>query len=176
MSRIRIRWFVSALLLLAGTSAALGQVVYQWKDATGNVHYTDTPPPTGATLLKGPKPASVAARTGDDKPMLRMKCRPDISAADCAAARRALQADLDDLKRTDAQEQSNAGETDSDAATKQQLTRIRADNCALWRNGLAALQRRQSGVKGGDRLTAEDRAAIPGQIEQAKQRIMHFCD
>ncbi len=30
--------------------------VYQWKDAQGGMHFTDTPPPAGAVLIKGPKP------------------------------------------------------------------------------------------------------------------------
>ncbi len=178
MSRIRMCWFLSTLLLVASASAAFGQVVYQWKDATGNMHYTDTPPPAGATLLKGPKPAAAAGPAGDDKSMLRMKCRPDISAGDCAAARQASQAELDDLASTSQQEQGNASETDSDVASKQQFARIRADECSQSRIVLAALQRRQNDVDVdvGERLTAEDRVAMPRLIEEADQRIAHFCD
>lgn len=176
MSRIRIHCLFVALLLMASASIALGQVVYPWKDATGTVHYTDTAPPPGATLLKGPKAAAAATPAGGDKPMLRMKCRPDISAADCAAARKALQADLEDLAHTVQQEQGNASTMDCGDASRQHLARIRADNCSQWRTVLALLQRRQSGVDVGERLTAEERAAVPTQVEEADQRIAHFCD
>lgn len=39
-----------ALLVAAGAAAA--QTVYKWKDAQGKLHYADTPPPTGARVLK----------------------------------------------------------------------------------------------------------------------------
>lgn len=45
-----------ALLVAAGAAAAKGQV-YKWKDAKGEVHYSDTPPPPGAQALKTPDQA-----------------------------------------------------------------------------------------------------------------------
>ncbi|MEO7050415.1 MAG: DUF4124 domain-containing protein [Rhodanobacter sp.] len=171
-----MRWFLLASMLAASLSAALGQVVYQWKDAAGSTHYTDTPPPSGATLLKGPKPVAVRASAANNKPMLQTKCRPDISAADCAAARNALQADLEDLARSAPTAQGSAGGTESDATSKLQLARMRADSCSESRAVLAVLQRRQNNVDVGEQLTVDDRASIPGQIEEAGQRIAHFCD
>lgn len=37
-----------ALVLVVG-SAAASSTVYKWKDANGGLHFTDTPPPAGAT-------------------------------------------------------------------------------------------------------------------------------
>jgi glutaredoxin len=39
-----------ALLVMAAAAAAQGQV-YKWKDAKGQIHYGDTPPPQGAQVL-----------------------------------------------------------------------------------------------------------------------------
>lgn len=40
-----------ALLVAAGAAAAQGQI-YKWKDAKGELHYGDTPPPQGAQTLQ----------------------------------------------------------------------------------------------------------------------------
>lgn len=50
MSGVRTRRFALATLLAVAVvfcSSTQAQV-YRWKDASGNVHYTDTPPPTSA--------------------------------------------------------------------------------------------------------------------------------
>ncbi|WP_051971792.1 glutaredoxin family protein [Massilia sp. 9096] len=50
-----------ALLVAAGAAAAQAQV-YKWKDAKGQLHYGDTPPPQGAqTLQVAGKPAPAPA-------------------------------------------------------------------------------------------------------------------
>ena len=170
-----VRWFVLAVLLVASTTALCDQVIYKWKDAAGSVHYSDTPPPPGATLIKGPKPARSAAQDDADKPMMQLKCRPDISAADCDAARRSLQHDVDDLERTARQPNSAETAATSKADMDKELADIRAKNCSESRTVLAVLQKRERG-EGSDRLTAEDIAAIPGQIKDAEARIAHFCD
>lgn len=173
----RIHWLLSGLLLVASVATAGGQVVYKWKDSGGSVHFTDTAPPPGATLLKGPRPAPVADPTTEqgDKPMLRMPCRPDISAADCDAARRSLQADLEDLERTSQQVQGNGKGTVSNDEAKRQVSSIRANECSMWRDVLASLEDRLSDTNTG-RLTASARAAMPAQIADAKQRIASSCD
>jgi glutaredoxin len=53
-----------ALLVVAGAAAAQSQI-YKWKDAKGQVHYGDTPPPQGAqTLQVAGQPAPAAANSG----------------------------------------------------------------------------------------------------------------
>jgi glutaredoxin len=41
-----------ALLVVAGAAAAQSGQIYKWKDALGETHYSDTPPPQGAQTLK----------------------------------------------------------------------------------------------------------------------------
>lgn len=180
MPSIRIRWLVSGLLLFASVATASGQVVYKWKDSGGNVHFTDTPPPVEATLLKGPKPAPVAetkttpATTRDDQPMQSAPCRPDISAADCDAARRALQTDLENIEPARQQSPGNTTRMVSKGEADQQ-TATRANDCSMWRDVLASLEDRQSD-KNPERLTASARAALPAQIADAKNRIAGSCE
>ena len=171
------RWLLSGLLLVASVATASGQVVYKWKDSGGNVHFTDTPPPPGVTLLKGPKPASVAEPTSarDDKPMLRQPCRPDNSAAECDSARRSLQADLEDLERTYPQVQRNLKGTVSGDESKRQLTANRASECSMSRNVIAKLHDRQTG-RSTKILTVEDRAEIPAQIAEAERWKARSCN
>lgn len=52
-----------ALLVAAGAAAAMGQV-YKWKDARGEVHYGDTPPPQGAQTLKTQDQAQPGSQPG----------------------------------------------------------------------------------------------------------------
>ncbi len=163
------------LLFAAVSSATFGSTLYKWRDAAGAVHYTDTPPPAGARLLPAPKSATLEAQAVRDKPMLRVKCRPDISATDCAAARKALQADLEDLART-----SDQVERETPSISRAEIDQRRAvmelDDCKLQRRVLVLLERRQSGDdKGGDRLTAAERAAVPAQIAEAKAAISRVC-
>ena len=177
MPLLRIRWLLTALLLVACLATAAGQVVYKWKDSGGNVHFTDTVPPPGATLLKGPRPAPVAQSTTavDDKPMLSEQCRPDVSAAECDAARRSLQVNLEDLERTAQQVRESSAGTVSDDKAKRQAIASRANECSMWRDVLASLEDRQND-KNTERLTASARAALPAQIAEAERQIAGSCN
>lgn len=71
----------SALALALASQASAWQQVYQWKDANGVTHYSQTPPPAGkfesrTIVNRQPTPAQ-GAQTGD---------RPTES-PDCARAR-----------------------------------------------------------------------------------------
>jgi hypothetical protein len=45
---------ILAMEAMAQPASAAGGL-YKWQDATGWIHFTQTPPPPGATLLEGPK-------------------------------------------------------------------------------------------------------------------------
>lgn len=180
--RVVVSFFILSVLLLISTAAsAAGQVVYKWKDSGGVVHYTDTPPPADATLLNGPKPApgrdsrTAPSSAWADKPLLSAPCRSDITAAECDAARLGLQADLEDLKQT-AQE---GRKSDQRAMSKDEVdgrvAMLRAKECSDMRNVLMHLRDRQS-RKSKEILTAEERASVPAQIEQAEGAITRSCE
>lgn len=175
MSKNHVYWILLTLLLIAFAATACGGTVYKWQDAAGNVHYTDTPPPAGATLLSKPTPTD-AAPAEQDKPMLSAPCRPDISAADCELARKAMQRDYEDLVRTAQQAGRESPSSISQAESQRQVAAIWAENCRQAKSMLAVLQRRLSGdAHGGDKLTAEERAAVPAQITEMESRIAHVC-
>ena len=70
-------WLAAGLLCLALPAAA--QQVYQWKDANGVTHYTDTPPPGQS------KPT---VRTGGGKAPAQAAAAPKpVANADCTNAR-----------------------------------------------------------------------------------------
>lgn len=75
-------WILGLGFVLASTPL-LAQTVYQWKDARGVTHYSDSPPPKGATKreLRGDSPASagVSATT--------VANAPEGDSAQCAQAR-----------------------------------------------------------------------------------------
>lgn len=179
--RVVVTFFIlSGFLLISTATSAAGQVVYKWKDAGGAVHYTDTPPPAGAILLNGPKLATgPGARTAatparKDKPMLSAPCRSDITAAECGAARRALQADLEDLERTaQAARKGDKGDVSRDQGERRVAT-LRAKDCSETRNVLMHLKDRQSG-KSTEILTTEERASVPAQIAEAEGSMARYC-
>lgn len=174
-------FLLSGLLLVATTATAAGQVIYKWKDSGGIVHYTDTPPPAGATLLNEPRSVPVFERaTGstperDDKPMLREPCRPDISAAECDAVRRSLQADLDDLARNYGEVGDDKKDAVSDDEANRRDAALRERECSESRNALGHLRDRQTG-KSTEVLTAEERASVPAQIADVERAIASSCN
>jgi hypothetical protein len=73
-STVLIRGF--ALLVLAGAcTTALAGKIYQWKDAQGVTHYSDSPPPEGKAKDRQidnrgePAPAAIAAGKSVENPM-----------------------------------------------------------------------------------------------------------
>lgn len=167
---------LSGLLLVATAAVAADNTIYKWRDSGDVVHYTDTPPPAGTTLLKGPKlaPAVETASSVDDKPMLRAPCRPDITAAECEAARLALQPNLEDLERTTQGARTNRQRDVSDEEANRRVAVLRAKECSDMRNVLVHLRDRQSG-KSTEILTAEERASVPSQIVETEAAIASAC-
>ena len=160
-----------------GAATAYGQEIYKWKDAGGAVHFTDTPPPPGATLLKGPKPSPIPAQNAvvDDKPTMRAPCRPDISPADCEAARRSLHADLDDVERSSQQMQKNSRREASEDEMRRRMAALRQKECSQWRYALGILQDRNNG-KFTEILSEEELTDIPAQIAEAERQLANHCD
>ncbi len=161
MIRPRLPLLVLASALVMGVAGAAGNTVYKWKDASGGLHFSDTPPPAGATLISGPK-APVSQGSPAD-------CRPDISAEDCARAQAALQRDADGL----AQDLS-ASESASDENHDARLVELRAQECEHLRLTRVELERRQSG-ESSEILTDEERAALPASIAEIDSKISAAC-
>jgi hypothetical protein len=75
-------WILGLGFVLA-SAPLLAQTVYQWKDARGVTHYSDSPPPKGATKreLRSRQPASAEASAVTTAKV------PEGDSAQCAQAR-----------------------------------------------------------------------------------------
>jgi hypothetical protein len=163
MTLSHARPLLLALALVAGTAAASG-TVYKWKDAVGGLHFSDTPPPAGATLISGPKaPVSQAV------PAPQPDCRPDISAEECAEARAALQRDAEDIAR-----ETPPGDPAQRESDDRKVSELRAQECEQLRQIRSALEHRRSG-KSTEILTDEERAALPASIAEVDSKIGDIC-
>ena len=149
-----------ALVTVVG-SAAASSTVYKWN---GGLHFSDTPPPAGATLISGPKVTRPAASVPPQP-----DCRTDISAEDCAQARAALESDAETLGS-----EVKAEDPATDDAYVRRANQLRAEDCEMLRQGKAAIEKRMSG-ESTEILTDEERAAQPEQLADIERRLSGNC-
>ena len=140
-----------AVLFATGAALAAGGTVYKWKDAQGGLHFSDTPPPPGATLISGPAGSNA---------------RP---AADTAQALEALQHDAADLAR-----ETPAMDPAAQAAADDRASALRAEECGMLRLEKTELERRRTG-ESKEILSDEERAALPASIAENAARIESTC-
>ena len=76
-------WILGFGCFVLASTPLLAQTVYQWKDARGVTHYSDSPPPKGATKreLRSYQPAAAAASA------VTTAKAPEGDDAQCAQAR-----------------------------------------------------------------------------------------
>ncbi len=121
--------FVACLLAIAAVDAH-AQSVWKWRDASGQLHISDTAPPPGTpatNIVSGPMRATA--------PVASPKAAtPGASAPD---------SDLDKKKKAADKDQADKEKADK-AATDQKNAAIRADNCARATSAAAGIQ---SGVR-----------------------------
>jgi hypothetical protein len=156
--------FVAALLVLAAAGAS-AQNVYKWRDASGVMHISDTPPPAGAAQVTQsavagagkvvepvPKPASAASGAqGGDGELQKKKAAADAAKASAVAAEKA---------RID---QQNAAAHASNCAAAQEQARV-----------LGSGQRMVTVNANGEREVLDD-AAIAARQKQNQQVIAENC-
>ena len=143
---------IAALLLQAPVFAE----IYKWTDTSGEVHYTQTPPPSGVAsqIIQGaPPPAESEATIRQEQQKLQ--------------------------EQLDAMEERRAKREEEEAIEKQrqELSKINEKNCITAKNNLAKLQ--QGGIKRyltpeGEviRLTDEDRQR---RISEAQKQVEQYC-
>jgi len=143
---------IAALLLQAPVFAE----IYKWTDTSGEVHYTQTPPPSGVAsqIIQGaPPPAEPEATIRQEQQKLQ--------------------------EQLDAMEERRAKREEEEAIEKQrqELSKINEKNCITAKNNLAKLQ--QGGIKRyltpeGEviRLTDEDRQR---RITEAQKQVAQYC-
>ena len=138
------------LLILAAASAAAWSQTYKWRDASGTVQYSDTPPPLGAKdvqqLRKAAPPAQSAA---------------PAASSSASAPKGYAEQDAEYRKRVAAKQEADAKQAKSD-----EEERNRARNCELAKSQLAALEAGARMVKLDSR--GERQALSDEEREQAR--------
>lgn len=152
----RWRWTATLLISTLLLQSPVSGGIYKWTDASGEVHYTQTPPPKGIATQKiqdTPPPAESQQSIHEDQQELQER----IDAMD---ERRARQDEEADIKK---QQKENR--------------EIGEKNCITAKNNLAKLQ--QGGIKryltpAGEviRLTEDDRQR---RITEATNQVEQYC-
>ena len=155
--------FVACLLTLA-VAGAHAQSLWKWRDASGQLHIGDTPPPPGTPakdimstpaggVLTPPAPAPAAATTA--------------SAADSALDRKKKAADQDKADKAKADR----------AAIEAKNAAIRKDNCARAQAQLSSLQSGQRIARinaQGEREVLDD-AGRASELQRTQDVIANNC-
>ena len=142
------------VLIFAFTLPATGQV-YSWKDESGRIHYTDTPPPgIEAKAVKGTGATPAAQSTAS----------PQKSTAEI---------ELEFRQRREA-----AAEAEAKAAREKEKEDAQMEACAQARDHLSALESGQR-MRRMDSKTGEmsyvDDAARTAEVDRLKKQISELC-
>jgi len=130
--------------------------IYKWTDGSGEVHYTQTPPPNGMTAqtIQGAPPPAESDKTIHEE---QQKLQQQLDAFEERRAEREAQEAIE--------------------KQRQELAKIDEKNCITAQGNLAKLQ--QGGIKRyltpeGEviRLTEEDRQR---RINEAHQQVEKYC-
>jgi len=143
------------LILLASSTLGLSQT-YKWRDASGNMQYSDMPPPPGAKdvrQLRGAAPAPQAPSSA-------------------SAAKSVADQDAEFRKRLASKQEAEGKQVKAEEEEK-----ARARNCELARSQLAALESGARMVKldsKGERLALDDAEREQARME-AKKAVDTWC-
>ena len=152
--RLQTAALIIATLLLQSPLIAAS---YKWTDNSGEVHYTQTPPPSGidSQVIQGAPPPAESGQT------IRQEQQKLQQQLDAMEERR------DERKKEETIEKQH-----------QELIKINEKNCIIAENNLAKLH--QGGIKRyltpeGEviRLTEEDRQR---RITEAKKQVEKICN
>ncbi|WP_374591850.1 DUF4124 domain-containing protein [Aquabacterium sp.] len=160
------------LLAVGLLSPALAQ--YKWRDASGNTHYSDTPPPPGTPakdVLAQPR-NSAAARAAK---LVTAPAASEASAAAPAAAASSVKAsdpELEARKRKEKEQQDAKRKADDEKQAKE-----RQENCQRARGYMRSLedgQRITRTNENGEREFLDDQQRAQ-EIERTRQGIANNC-
>jgi len=135
--------FAACLMALAATGAH-AQNLWKWRDASGQLHITDTAPPAGTpakNILSAP-PGAVPAAAVQLTPLGSGPApgtAPAAAADPAAAASKAADAALDKKKKVADKERADKEAADR-AAIDAKNAAIRKDNCARAQTAMKGLQ------------------------------------
>ncbi|MBW8779140.1 MAG: DUF4124 domain-containing protein [Burkholderiales bacterium] len=158
--------FVACLLALAAAGAQASSL-WKWRDASGQLHISDTAPPAGT-----PATSIISSPSGSAAPAASPSPAPGASAA---AAPPALSA-LDKKKKAAEQEKADKEKAEHDAADAQNAA-IRKDNCARAQSSLANLKtgQRIAVVNSKGEREIMDDAARAAEAKRAQDVVASNC-
>ena len=162
--------FAACLLLGLAVAGAHAQSLWKWRDASGQMHISDTAPPVGTpakNIISGP-PGGVAPP-------------PSLSAASAAsppasAPASAAASALDKKKKAADQEKADKQNAER-AAAEAQNAAIRKENCSRAQSSLAGLQSGQRIGRVNDKGEREilDDAARASETKRAQEMVTANC-
>lgn len=164
---------LAASLLAFAAAGACAQQIWKWRDAVGQLHISDTPPPPGT-------PAKNVVQRPDGLPALRDNAVNSAPASTPASASSPAAGGIDaDLQKKKAKIEHD--KADAVAAEKARIDKAnaaaRADNC---RNAQQAARTMQSGQRitqinaQGEREFLDD-AQIAAQGKKAQEAVAQNC-
>jgi hypothetical protein len=143
-----------ALLVLACLWTAASAQVYTWRDASGKVHYSDTPPP------------------GVDVKKMRGGTQAGTPAASGTPARNLAEQDMDFRKR-----RAEAEKTQAKSEQEKKDSEESKRNCEQARNQLNALEsgQRMSRInEAGEQIPLDDEMRAQ-EIDKARKSVQSWC-
>lgn len=144
----------SILLILAFGCTIASAQVYTWRDASGNVHYSDTPPP------------------GVDAKRMRGGTQADTPPSSAAPRRSVAEQEMEFRKR-----QADAEKARAKADKERKEADESKRNCADARKQLAALesgQRMSRFNEAGESIPLDDQTRAQ-EIEKARNSVQSWC-
>jgi len=154
-----------ACLLAAAATTASAQSFWKWRDASGQLHLSDTAPPPGTpanAILQRPAGGGVAP----------------AAAAPAAAASGASAPESELQKKKKKADQDKADQAASDkAAIDQKNASIRRENCQRAQNEIAGLQagNRMSTLNASGEREAMDDAARAAETKRVQEIAAQNC-
>lgn len=168
------KWLVMACCAMAAVPLMSAAEIYKWKDASGKMHYSDTPPPSKIpySTLSGKKSVQT------EQAMPAMEAAPADAKAPAKAA--AAAAGKDDPAQKKAEEEKTAREAEIKRlqAEKAAMEKsIREQNCANARKRIAQFE------QGGRIYTVDEKgerhyygdAEIGSELERARADVEANC-
>ncbi len=176
MAGVRTPRFALAALLVAVAvvcTAAQAQSTYRWTDAKGNVHYTDSPPPTSAKDARTIGPPDPAAPRDLTKIPRVSPPAPAIVAKPAPAVGAPPEPAVGDVQK---QLEQNREYLRKQQNPKTQAERAKrdAEQCAAWRKSLERVEaaEKQTGPKQPNAAEIKDLAQTKAEL---KRNIAALC-
>jgi hypothetical protein len=173
----KIALSLAAGLLAFAAVGADAQTLWKWRDASGQMHISDTPPPAGTpakNIVSGPPlgtPASPVTTTTSSS-----STTTTTTADPVATAASAGETALDKKKKAADKERADKDKADR-AAVDAKNASIRKDNCARAQASLAGLQSGQRIAKinaNGEREVLDD-AGRADEIKRTQDVVSSNC-